>query len=184
MTLRRLDALPVLADVLERLAGGPVGPHREVLGRHEAPGAPLRIAEEVARDLQLFGAERAERTLGHLRRQLLEETRPVVRRHLVEDPGHLAGAERLHHLRLLIEREVLEHLCRGVTREDTEDDPRVLRRKVLDDLRDVGWVHVREGLAKRRVVLPLDQLLELRLQKVAEHRCPESVLRRRDGPPW
>ena len=131
--VERLAVAPVLADVVEALLHGPAPADRDVVRRHQPADAVLGVAEQRHGDAALVRSQEVQKLPRRGRRQLLQERRAVVRRHLVQDARDAVPPERLQQPLLGLGLEVLEDVRGLVVRQETERDRAVLLLHRLDD---------------------------------------------------
>ena len=82
--VQRFAVLPVRPHVVEHLANGPLLADRDVVRRHQPADGLLGIAEQRQRHGPFGRREQGQQLPRRFRRQLLEEHRAVVRRHVVQ----------------------------------------------------------------------------------------------------
>src|SRR4051812_46939960 len=114
----RLAVAPVCADEIEDLLYGPVIGDRDEVGSHEPAHAPFRIIEQLLGYPKLLGREQAKQFFYGRGRKFLEQGCPVVRRHLVDHPGHILATHRVKESFLVPTAQILK----GPTGEGMWDD--------------------------------------------------------------
>ena len=100
-----LGVAAVGADVLERPGHGPVGEDADVVRRHQATDALGRVPEDLLGFAPRLGAERGDEPSGDLVGHLVQQGRPVVRVHGLDDPGG-GASQRLDEVFLCVEFEL------------------------------------------------------------------------------
>ena len=93
--VQRLTVLSVRAHVVQHFLNGPMLPHRDVVGRHQPSDRSFRVPQKGQRDGTFVGSQKRKQLLGNAGRQLLEEHRPVVGRHVVQQRGDVFLRHRL-----------------------------------------------------------------------------------------
>jgi hypothetical protein len=110
--VERFAVLSVGADVIEDLANRPLLADRDVVRRHQPPDRFVGIAQQR----QGYGAfsrrEQGEELPRGPGRQFLDEQGALVRRHVVQQLGHVVLCHGLQQRFLRVLREILEHVCR------------------------------------------------------------------------
>ena len=101
--VQRFAVLAVRPDVVEHLANGPLFADGDVVRRHQPADRLFGVPEQRQGDGAFRGREQRQQLAGGLCRQLLEEQRPIIGRHVVEQLGHILLRHRLQQrfLRLL-----------------------------------------------------------------------------------
>ncbi len=164
------------AEPVERLADGRPGRERGVVGRHHRAGGPRVIAGQAA-DVVAFGLRQVpEDVVGVVVVEPVDQVRPVVVRHQVQERRRIAGRDPFDEPDLPLGPDVAHHL--GPRPVGQEPQRRVARlvAEVLDQLGDVRRVVVFKELAERGRFPRADQLAEVRdQQRVSNHRGRPSL---------
>ena len=137
----------MLPHVFEHLADRPTGIDGDQVRRHETADAAFRVTEERLGDAAFFRREEFDQLPRGGARQFLQQRRPVVRRHFVQDGDSLFVRHGAEQVLLRFDLEVFEHVRREVVRQEPEDDDLFLLGKISDDFRDVGRGPVRKEFA-------------------------------------
>src|SRR5439155_11185003 len=101
--------------------------------------------------------------------QFFQQRRAIVRRHFVENPGHLFIAEGLNKLLLIYDLQIFKHLGGQGLWQDAKQHSLVVCAQVTQDFGNIGCGKIREDLAKLIEVPLPDQLNQLRLKQTADH---------------
>ena len=102
----------------------------DVVRRHQPADGPFGIPQQSQRDRTLLGRQQGQKLLGHAGRQFLEEHRPIVGRHVVQQGGHVFLRHRLQEGLLRLLREVFESRRGNVAGKHAKDDDLILDREV------------------------------------------------------
>ena len=144
--VERLHFAAVDADVVEGLLDRPLLANADESRGHQATDAALGVVEQRLRDGFFLGRKELDE-LDHGRpRQLLEQRRAVVGRHVIEDAGGLGLPHRFQDDLLRVGVEILEDIRGLRVREQAEDDGLLIVRQLGDALGDVR----RRPVGKRR----------------------------------
>src|SRR5439155_19947419 len=101
--------------------------------------------------------------------QFFQQRRAIVRRHFVENPGHLFIAEGLNKLLLIYDLQIFKHLGGQGLWQDAKQHSLVVCAQVTQDFGNIGCGKIREDLAKLIEVPLPDQFNQLRLKQTADH---------------
>ena len=150
--VERFAVATVLAYVVEDVADRPVLAHGDVVRRHQPADRALGIAEQRHRDGPLLGRQERQQLARRGRRQLLEEHRAVVGRHVVEQRRDVFLGHRLEERFLGVLRQILEDLGGVLARQHAEDHHLVLEAELGQKRRHVDRVAVAHHVPQLRVV--------------------------------
>ncbi len=119
----------MFAHVIEHLFDRPAGIDRDQVRRHQPAHAAFGITEERLGDVALFRREQLDQLPRGGARQFLQQRRPIVRRHFVENADGLFVRHRAQELLLRLDLEIFEDVGREIVGQDPEDDDLFLLRK-------------------------------------------------------
>jgi hypothetical protein len=130
----------------------------------------------------MFRGEQPDQLPGGGAGQFLQQRRPVVGRHFVQDGDGLLVGHGAQQLLLRLDFKVFEDVgCENV-RQEAEDDDLFVLGKISDYVRDIGRRPVRKQFAQRSEVPRVDQHPNFRLENFPDHDDDEvkrSTARRR-----
>ena len=181
-----LLAAGLLTDTHERRFGGHVRLEVDVLGRHDAAGAVLWIAQQRVGQLALLGRQLLQQALDRGRRQLVEQLRAVVVGHFLDHFLDFVVRGVLQKAFLLFDVQQLEHLDGQILGQQSEIKHQAGRRQIaLQPFGDVDRLHVGEQLLGFAEALLVDAVLDLfkkfvAFQKKHSFRIPAAAARRRE----
>ena len=98
-----------------------------------------------------------EDLLDDIRRHLLKQVRSIVSHQVVDDAGCFFIGQRLDNVLLHFDLKVCKYIRGNPLGKDPEYSERLLVFHLIHHCRDVGDVHVRDFLAKLRVLLLLQK---------------------------
>ncbi len=172
----------MLAHVIEHFFHRPAGIDCDQVRRHQSAHAAFRITEQGLGDVSFFRRQQLDQLSRGGARQFLQQRRPIVRRHFIQDPDDLFVRHRAQEFLLRFDLEVFEDVGREVMRQQAEDDDLFFLGKIGDDFRDIGRRPFRKHLAQRGEVPRVDQASNFRLENFPDHDDDEvkgSTARRR-----
>ena len=135
-------------DVVEHFGDRPVFPDRHVVRRHETADRSFPISEQTDRLRAFLRRQQREQFPCGFGRQFLEERRPIVGRHVVEQCRRFLGGHRLQQRVLLVERQVRERLRSVLARQDPEDEHLFVERQVGQDRCEIAGTPVAQRVAQ------------------------------------
>ena len=144
--VQRLAVSAVLPDVIEHLLHRPRIPDRDEIRRHQPPDAALAIPEQRLGGRALCRRQQIQQLRNRRARQLLQQRRAIVGRHLVEDLDRVLLPQRAQQTRLRVHVEILEHVGGHRLRQDAENHHLLLDGKPDDALRQIGRMPFGENL--------------------------------------
>jgi len=159
------------AQVVDDLLHGHRLGHGGDLGRHDAAGRLLPVAQQRADHSRLVHTHEAQQRLGLVVRQVADDVGRVVRVHLLEDVRRALVAEVVDEVRLVLVLELGDRLGRLHVVEVFEDARTLRGAELLEHVGHVGRVqfvealvrdreaHVRQVAVEQVHVVPRDQVL-------------------------
>ena len=159
--VQRFAVLPVLAHVIEHLLDGPVFPHGDVVWRHQTPHGSRRVAEQRHRLRAFLRGEQREQLFGRIRRQLAQEPRSIVGRHVVQQLRDVLLPHRLDQRALIFRRQVLEDGRREPPRKNAKRDHLIVGPQLRKDGGEVLRAVADQLVSQRREVAAADQGREI-----------------------
>ena len=136
--VERLAIVAMGADVIERLAHGPVGAHGDIVERHHPADTVLRVGQQILGDLALLGRKQRDQLHGEIERQAVKEGRAVVWRQIVQQGGGLGLRERLQQLVFCVVLQIGEYRRRQLRRAPAEKRGQLLHRQLGQQRRRIG----------------------------------------------
>ena len=131
------------------------------LGRHQTTSRFTFVSEQLSGHPALIGAELLQQIAHHLGGQLIKETHPVIRGHLLHQLEHLTGSHALQQRLLHSGFEVLVDLNRLVLRQQAKGDGLLQRGQVADRFSGIHRLLRVEQLLDGVVIAGVDQTLQI-----------------------
>ena len=160
---------PVCAHIGQHFVDCPMRFHRDEIRRHQTAHAVLRITEQYARDLTFLRGEKLNQLPRRRARQLLQQCRAIVRRHLVQNPDHLFMRHPTEEMLLRIDIEIFKNIRRQIMRQHAEDDHLIVLLHIENHLRHVRRRPFRKQFAQAHEIARIDQALDFRDENFADH---------------
>lgn len=113
---------PIGADLGQRLTDGHRRPERDKLRAHQATGRLLGVPEQRRGEREFLGAQRRQKSVGHLGGHLVEQAHAVVGVEFLDQVHHPIGPQPAQQTLLIGGLEGLEYLGRPIAFEQPECD--------------------------------------------------------------
>ena len=150
---------PVCAHEVQHFLDGPALAYGDVVRRHQAADRAGLVAEQRDRFDPFLRRQQRQQVLRDVGRQLSEEQRPIVVRHVVEHGGDVLLPHGFHQRFLRRGREVFEDVGGEFARQHSECEDLVARLEVLHRLGDLDRPEAGELVAKPREIRRFDRAL-------------------------
>ena len=137
--------------------------HGDEIRRHQTADTAFRITEQRLRNAAFLRREQLNQLPRRRARHFLEQRRAIVRRHFVQDPGHLLVRHGAEQLLLRFDVEIFENIRRERGRQNAENDDLIVLRQIEDDFGKIGRRPFAKNLAQRAEIARLDQALDFRV---------------------
>jgi len=147
-------------DGLEGVIDGGLFADGDQLRLHDAAGRVLGMPEKLLDLLGFFRLDGVENGLGLIVRQFGDDVRLVVRLHFLDDVGELFVGQVLDELFSRVVRQFQNNVRGFVHIQQGEEMQAVLFIEFIDQIGDVGRMHVGEKIDDVELAVATDQVFE------------------------
>jgi len=150
-----------IANILDRFLNRQRVRQRKEVGGHDAAGA-VRVVLEQALDFVLaFPVEQRHQLRTLFLWQVADQVSEVIRRQMLQDSSKFLDRRLGHHLRAQADRQLAEHFGRHFGLADrVEDVNHMLRRQLVENRRQVGWMQAGDHLLQRCLGIPMVEAVD------------------------